>query len=447
MKDTIQIGMLGCGTVGQGVLKIIATNAASIEARLGARLEVKSVVVRDPKKIRDAVTGFDPAFLASRLTSASALLGDPDIDIVVEAMGGITPAFDYVKSALSAGKSVVTANKALVAEHGRELLSLARDHGVDLYFEAAVAGGVPIIRVLREALASDRVQGLYGIINGTSNYILSQMTEEGLSFGEALSMAQNAGYAEADPTLDVGGGDAAHKLTILATLAFGVPFSPSDVSVSGITQVQATDIRFAARFGYVIKPLAVGRFVGNGVVELRVHPALVPVKSVLASISGALNAVYIEGAMLGPCLLSGYGAGALPTATSVVSDIIDVGRNILVGAGGRLSQQAFLHAGDGASPIKVCDIEDTENRYYLRFNVLDKPGVMAKIAGVLGAFEVSIEQMVQEGRGRPGDTMQSPVSMVMLTHVARYSKILASIKEIQALSFVIEPPCAIPVMT
>lgn len=424
VADAIRIGLLGAGVVGEGILRLLADNHASIARRLGQPIEVRRVVARDPDKARSAIfeshpVGFDP----------EELLADDDIDIVVEVIGGVEPAGSFVRRAIEAGKSVVTANKALLAEHGHELIELAEERTVDLYFEAAVAGGIPVVRVLREALASDTVTRLHGIVNGTSNYILSTMAETGIDFAEALSQAQAAGYAEADPTLDVGGGDAAHKLTILATMAFGAKVDLESVSVEGIEQVGALDIAMASRFGYVIKPLAIGESHDGGALSLRVHPALVPDGSVLASVSGALNVVVLHGAMNGPCMLSGYGAGALPTAMSVVSDIVDVGRNLVTGASGRVPQRAWRSEHLEPRPVESAGAHRC--RYYLRFSVLDRPGILARIAGVLGAFEVSIEQMVQQGRA---ETPESPVDVVMLTHEARGRNVEDALREIGLLN-------------
>jgi homoserine dehydrogenase len=432
---TIRIGLLGAGVVGQGILQLLDGNAQSIERRLGARIEVRRVVARDPEKARSelvppALLSFDP----------DDVLEDDEIDIVVEVIGGVQPAGDYVRRAIEKKKSVVTANKALLAEHGHELIELAEQRGVDLYFEASVAGGVPVIRVLREAMASDTVVALRGIVNGTSNYILSRMKDGGIDFDVALAEAQAKGYAEADPTLDVGGGDAAHKLTILATLAFGARVHPSQVATEGIDRVRAIDMRMARRFGFVIKPLAIARTVENGALDLRVHPALVPEDSVLASISGAFNAVILEGAMLGPCLLSGYGAGALPTAMSVVSDIVDVGRNLASGASGRVPVRAWR--GEHLAVREVRDVGHHVGPHYLRFSVLDRPGVLARIAGVLGAFDVSIEQMVQEGRAQASETA---VQVVMLTHEAREANVASALREIHMLSGVTSKTTALKI--
>lgn len=427
----IRVGMIGCGVVGQGVLRLLAENAASIEGRLGGHIEVKRIAVRDPKKERG------PHTRAGLVTGdIDGLIADPDIDVVVEVMGGVEPAGTYVRRALEGGKSVVTANKALLAERGHQLIELAEGRGVDLYFEAAVAGGIPVIRILREALASDRIVALRGIVNGTSNYILSQMQESGSSFETALAQAQRAGYAEADPTLDVGGGDAAHKLALLATLAYGAKIDVTRIPTEGIDRVKAVDIEFARRFGFTIKPLAIARAVAPGVFDLRVHPALVPRKSPLAHIDGALNAVQIEGAALGPCLLSGLGAGALPTAVSVVSDIVDVGRNLISEARGRVPQRAFL--GERMIVAKLRDIAEHVCRYYLRFYVRDRSGVLGRIATTLGAHGVSIEQMVQEGRGQ-----DEPVAVVLLTHPAQERLVRAALAEINASDVVTEPALAL----
>ncbi len=424
--------MLGCGVVGTGILELLKKNAQTIEARLGVPIDVTRIAVKDASRARESVV---PGSLLT--TDPRGVVDAEDVDVVVEVMGGVDAAGELLMAALENGKHVVTANKALIAERGDSLIALAEERGVDLYFEAAVAGGIPIIRVLREALASDRVVALRGIVNGTSNYILSRMYREGLGFAEALKGAQEAGYAEADPTLDVSGGDACHKLAILATLAWGVRVRPDQIATEGIDQIDAVDMMFAERFGYVIKPLAVARETESGDLDLRVHPALVEKGSVLASITGALNAVYLEGAMLGPCLLSGPGAGALPTAMSVVSDIVDVARNTIAKAHARVPSRSVLSA-----QMRVRDVQDigaNRCRFYLRFSVHDQPGVLARIAGVLGAFDVSIEQMVQEGRG--GD--DEVVTVVMLTHDAREKDLKDALREIDRLSPIASPTVAV----
>ena len=427
MNRELRIGLLGCGVVGQGVLRLLKDNAASIEARLGAKLRVVRIAARDLEKAKKA--GVDATLLT---THPEEIVRDPNVDIVVELMGGLSPTGDLVRAAIERRKAVVTANKALLAEQGQELFALAEERSVDLAFEGAVAGGIPIIRVLREALASDRVLSIRGIVNGTSNYILTRMHDEGIDFAVALKGAQEAGYAEADPTLDVGGGDAAHKLTILATLAFGARISYSQVSMEGITNVSAVDIHFARRFGYVIKSLGVARIDEHGALDLRVHPTLVSQKSPLANVNGALNAVYLHGAALGPCFLSGAGAGSLPTAVSVVSDIVDVGRNLLVSAQGRVPERALRTEDLVERPVQ--DSGAQVSRYYLRFSVADRPGVLGRIASVLGAYEVSIEHMVQEGHNAHGD---APVTIVMITHHTRDKSVRDALREIGALEHVV----------
>src|SRR5215470_2901502 len=330
MSDrTIGIALLGLGNVGGGVVKLLADNAAAIEARLGARLEVRAVAVREPDK-KDRVVDVDRALLTTDVDRAIRASG---IDIVCELIGGTTEAKRAVLAAISAGKHVVTANKALLAEHGAEVFGAAEKAGVDVYYEAAVCGGVPIIRVLREGLASDRVEALWGIVNGTSNYILSTMTESRRPFADILREAQQLGYAEADPTLDIGGGDAAHKLAILVGLCFGTTVDVAAIPRDGIDIVEPIDLAYADKFGYVIKPLVIARDHG-GAIEARVHPALVPANWLLADVSGAKNAVYVQSYALGGSMYYGAGAGMLPTAMSVVSDMIEIGRNIFARAAG-----------------------------------------------------------------------------------------------------------------
>ena len=429
----IRVGLLGCGVVGEGTLQLLRDNAKSIARRLGTSFEVRRVVARDRVKPRtDALKEGQLSF------DASDVLDDPEIDVVVELMGGLDPAGRYVRAAIERGKSVVTANKFLLAEEGHELFELAEARGVDLYFEAAVCGGVPVIRVLREALASDTVVALRGIVNGTSNYILSRMAEERVGYDVALAGAQAAGYAEADPSLDVNGGDASHKLAILSTLAFGARIRLDQISVEGIESISAVDVRFAERFGYTIKLLATGRVLPGGALDLRVHPVMIRRTHVLASISGALNAVVLEGERLGPCMLSGYGAGAMPTAMSVVSDLVDVGRNMLVGARGRVPQRSVRS--ELLTDREVRSPGELVGPYYLRFSALDRPDILARIAGVLGAFSISVSEMVQDGRS-PGSS--EPVQLVMITHPSRDADVRSALREIDRLSGIARPTSAI----
>jgi homoserine dehydrogenase len=424
----INVGLLGCGTVGGGVIQLLRSNAKYIEARLGAPIEIKRVLVRDASKER--VPQLDRARLT---TDAALLLGDPAIDVIVEVMGGVSPAREHIVAAIEAGKQVVTANKMLLASHGGALLEQARARGVDLAFEGAVGGGIPVIRVLRDSLASDTIDSLSGIINGTSNYVLTQMLKEGLSFDAAVKEAQAKGYAEADPTLDVGGGDAAHKLAVLSMLAFGARLDGVAISTEGIDTVEPVDHAFADRFGFVVKQLAIAKLRGteaNAPLELRVHPALISKDAPLANISGVLNAVSIEGRALGPCLLSGRGAGDMPTAVSVVADLVDVAIAKKTGASGNMTRAIRL------APRKLAPMADVETRYYLRFSVFDRPGVLAKITGALGERGVSIEQMVQQGRG----STSTPVEVVILTHEAKESAVQGALEVLTKSDWVARPP-------
>jgi homoserine dehydrogenase len=412
----VGIALLGCGTVGGGVLTLLARERERLAARVGAPLEVRRVLVRDPKKVR--VEACDVRWVT---TDVDAVMSDPEVELVVEVMGGEGLAGDLVERALRAGKSVVTANKALLAARGKQLFALAAEHRADLGFEAAVGGGIPIIRALRDQLAGDRVERLFGILNGTSNFVLTQMTELGQGFAEALADAQARGYAEADPTLDVGGFDAAHKLLVLATLAFGAEVTEGEIAIEGIRELEAADIEHARRLGYVVKHLVVGRDHGDAI-ELRVHPTLIPRSSVLANVSGVLNAVKIEGAALGPCVLSGRGAGDLPTAVSVVADVIDVSRAIVAGAPGLVTRSVAI----ARRPLRAAGL--TEVRWYLRFPVADRPGVIAKLAAALGDAGVSIEQIEQ---GPPPAEGDAPVDVVIVTRTAREDAIRRALAAIE----------------
>ncbi len=416
--------MLGCGTVGGGAIRLLRDNAGYLASRVGAPIEVARVLVRDP--VKDRVAGLDRALLT---TSAEEILGDRSIELVVEVMGGVDPAKGYVERALDAGKSVVTANKMLLALHGPALVDRAIAAGADLAFEGSVGGGIPVIRVLREALASDWVESLQGIVNGTSNYMLTRMQKDGLTFDAALAEAQAKGYAEADPALDVGGHDAAHKLVVLAMVAFGARVDSALVPTEGIVDIEPIDHRFAERFGFVIKHLAIGRDRGDKL-ELRVHPALVGRETTLANVAGVLNAVAVRGRALGPCLLSGRGAGDLPTAVSVVADVLDAARARLNGTAGLATRGIQL----SARPLMP--LEEVRSRYYLRFQVFDRAGVLASIAGALGEAHVSIEQMVQEGGG---DRSGAPVQVVMLTHEALERDVASAVKKLAGSEIVARP--------
>lgn len=424
-KKSVRVALLGCGTVGGGVIRLIRGSEDHLESRVGAPVEIAHVLVRDPKRAR--VPECDPSWVT---TDAAAVLGDETVDVVVEVMGGIEPARGYVERALRAKKSVVSANKMLLARAGPELIRLAAREGVDLAFEASVGGGIPVIRMLREALTSDRVTSVHAILNGTCNYILTRMRAESLSFGVILKDAQRLGYAEAEPSLDVDGHDAVQKLIVLSMLAFGAEVDESQVSVEGIRAIDAIDFRFAERFGFNIKHLCIGRDRGD-LLELRAHPTMVPSTSVIGNTNDVLNCVFIQGRALGPCLLVGRGAGEMPTAVSVVADVVDVARSRIEGQAGLSTRGIRIRK---RALVSTADIE---SRYYLRFDVSDQPGVLAFIAGALGNEGVSIEQMVQEGGAGVGSV---PVSVLMITHFCAEGAVRRAFSKIAGASFMEAPP-------
>ena len=403
--------------IGEGLVKVLLEHADVIEARAGAPVRLGAVADKDSARL-DLVRALDPN--VTLLDDAFELVKRDDVEIVVELIGGVDVAERLVRAALEAKKHVVTANKALLAERGAALFDLAAANGCDLYFEAAVAGAIPVIRVIRESLASDHIRSVRGIINGTSNYILSSMANEGAAFADALKAAQEAGFAEADPTLDITGGDAGHKLALIAGLAFGARVLPSEIMTEGITEVDPRDIQYARNFGYVIRPLAVAERLESGALDLRVHPALVPKSDPLAHVDGALNAVAIQGEMVGPSFLSGLGAGAGPTATSVAGDIIDIAKNSLAGAPVR----RWHLPSEGEQSLQPPG--DLSSRYYLRFTVRDQSGVLAALSGKLGDSGISIEVMVQDRDA--GD--EGTATIAILTHHAREGEIRASLDAI-----------------
>ena len=418
----IGVGLLGLGNVGSGVVKLLSDNAEAIAARLGARVAVRKIAVQQAEKRR--LVEVDRKLLT---TDVNAVIDDPAVEIVVELIGGEEPARQYLHRAIERRRHMVTANKALLAVHGDELFHAAEKACVDIYYEAAVCGGLPIIRALREGLASDRVDELYGIVNGTSNFILTTMTDEGKPFDEVLAAAQAEGYAEADPALDVDGGDAAHKLAILMMLCFGTRVRLGDVFVEGIRALAPVDFAYAERFGYVIKPLVLAKDHPDGL-EARVHPALVPRRWMLASVAGVNNAVFVSSYALGQSMYYGRGAGMMPTAVAVVSDVIEVARNILAHAAGAAPTRTFRRWAEADRPIR--DIGLLRSRYYLRFGVLDRPGVLAQLAGILGEHEISIAQVVQEGKRDPN----RPVTVVMLTHLAQERNMRLALEQIDKLA-------------
>jgi homoserine dehydrogenase len=411
----VGIGVAGFGTVGGGVLSILRSHAHDIESRLGARIAVRRVGLRDAGKNRPV--DLDPALVTTRLED---LVEDPAVEVVVELIGGVDEAFRLVQAALSHGKHVVTANKALLAARGEEIFRLARAKSVDVYYEGAVCGGVPIIRTLREALASDRINALAGIVNGTTNFILTAMADRGEALAPVLAEAQRLGYAEADPTLDVSGGDAAQKLCVLAQLAFGARLRPEDVLTEGIMGLAPEDFTWGREFGYALKLLAVARRCGEGQIEARVHPAFIPQGALLARVSGAMNAVMLQSEALGPSMLYGQGAGAMPTGSAVVSDIIDLTRNILSGSPGRVPLPPER------PQVTLRPHAEIRCAYYVHFSVKDEPGVLARIATTLAARRISVAALQQREQNDQG----APVPLVVVTHEAREADLREAIAEI-----------------
>ena len=423
MEREVRVGLIGFGTIGTGVIKLLHRQQAQIRARVGARLTLARIADIDLRT--DRGVRVDRRLLTN---DAEQLIDDPTIDVVIELMGGYEPARRFVLRAIDNGKSVVTANKALLAVHGAEIFSRVEQAGVDLGFEASVGGGIPIIRTLKEGLAADRNRAVYGIVNGTSNYILSTMTQRGGEFSEVLKAAQREGLAEADPTYDVDGIDAAHKLTLLIQLAFGVAARFAQIPVEGIRHVSQLDISFAREFGYVIKLLAIAKLDGDQV-EARVHPTMVPRQHLLADVSGAYNAIAVQGEALGPSMYSGLGAGMMPTATAVLADVMDVARNRLHGSHGRVAPLGYPLARQRRVPLTPMD--DLLTEYYLRFMVQDRPGVLAKISGILGSHDISIASVIQKEREHGAS-----VPIVIRTHQACERNVRRALRRIDRLPVV-----------
>jgi homoserine dehydrogenase len=400
----VRIALLGCGTVGTGVVKLLRQNGAMLARKLGAPLELAAVADRSLKP--DRKLGLDARHITR---DSAALVVRPDVDIVVELFGGFEPARTLILKSLGAGKDVVTANKALLAERGDEIFRAAAKAGLAIGFEASVGGGVPIIRTLREALAGDRQRAVYGIVNGTCNSILTTMSDDGVEFKPALASAQRLGLAEANPALDVEGRDAAHKLCLLVTLAFGVSLKPAQVYTEGITRVAQSDIVYARELGYTVKLLAIAKD-DNGAIEARVHPTMIPARHLLAGVGGAFNAIYIHGEALGPTMYSGLGAGQMPTATAVMADILEIARQRIAGA--RSHALGYPVATIRRASVKPMD--DVVCEYYLRFMAEDRPGVLGVIASMLGRNRISIASVIQKGRGAA-----RTVPVIMRTHEAR----------------------------
>jgi len=426
----INIGLLGCGTVGTGVAKLLLENKALLTARVGADLNLKWVADIDIET--DRGIAFPDGVLT---TDAQQVLNDPEVDMVIEMIGGEGIAKDLMLQAINHGKHIVTANKALLAAHGNELFAAAARQGVDLAFEASVGGCMPTIKSMRESLVGNHIKSMSGILNGTCNYILSKIEDEGVSFEVALAEAQRQGYAEADPTLDVGGFDTAHKIAILAALAYGMEINLNDVYIEGISNVTPLDIEFADQFGYRIKLLAISK-IQNNRVEARVHPTMIPQKNLLASISGTVNAITISGDAVGDILLYGRGAGMMPTASAVVSDIVDIARNILSGSIRRVPPLSYQR--ESISKIPVLPIDDLVTHYYFRFAALDRPGVLSTISGILGKYDISLQSVHQKGRKTNGS-----VPLVMLSHRAKEADVKQALAEIRDLNVVSDEPMLI----
>ena len=419
----IHIGLLGVGTVGGGTYKVLKRNQEEITRRAGRAIVVKMIADKDLAKARKLV---DQGVIVT--DNAHEVTTHPDIDIVVELIGGQTIAKDLILEAIAQGKHVVTANKALLANHGTEIFAAARAKGVIVAFEAAVAGGVPIIKALREGLTANRIIWIAGIINGTANFILSEMREKGLSFAQVLEQAQKLGYAEADPTFDIEGIDAAHKITLMAAIAFGIPVQFSKVYTEGITKLTGEDIRYAEELGYRIKLLGITKRVEKGI-ELRVHPTLIPVRRLIANVEGVMNAVVVKGDAVGATLYYGAGAGAEPTASSVIADLVDVTRMQTADPMHRVPTLSFQP--DLLSDTPVIPMEEVETSYYLRMQVIDRPGVMAEITRIVADYNISISAMIQK-EAHDSDR----VSIIMLTHLTVEKNINAAIARIESLPVV-----------
>ncbi len=429
----IRVGLIGLGTVGGAVAEVLLRSSQLIEDRVGAHVVLHRAADLDLE--RACGLELEPELLT---TDAHAILRDPQVNIVVELIGGIEPAREYILQAIRGGKSVVTANKALLAERGEELFRAASEAGVDLGFEASVGGGIPIIRALREGFAANRIKLLYGIVNGTSNYILSKMTDEGRAFQDVLKEAQERGYAEADPSLDVDGIDSAHKVVILSSLSFGTMVRLEDVLTEGIRHITPLDIAFARELGYRIKLLGIAKRVDEAL-EVRVHATMLPESNPMSQVKGVYNAIYVDGDRVDPNMFVGKGAGGMPTASAVVGDIIELSRNLLREASGRVPPASCLMK--NLKDITVLEAGRITSCYYLRFSALDQPGVLSKISGVLGGHDISIAAVIQHGRADEG----SFVPLVMTTHEAREENVKSALREIDVLDIIGEPTVLIRV--
>jgi len=423
----VNIGLLGIGTVGLGTYRVLNRNQEEIQRRAGRNIRISMVADIDVERARSLV-GADCIVV----NDGRQIIANPDIDIVVELIGGYGVAYELVMAAIESGKHVVTANKALLAVHGTEIFAAAHRKGVMVAFEASVAGGIPIIKALREGLTANRIEWIAGIINGTTNFILSQMREKNWSFQQALEMAQSLGYAEADPTFDIQGIDAAHKASIMAAIAFGVRMPFKSAYVEGITQLQSQDIRFAEQLGYRIKLLGIAKQTADGI-ELRIHPCLVPVKSIIANVEGAMNAVMVQADAVGTTLYYGKGAGSEPTASAVIADLVDITRLHTADPLNRVPHLAFQP--QEMRDIPILSVDKVVTAYYLRLGVADQAGVLASVTGILAEFNISIDAMLQQ----PSHNKEESTELIILTHQCLESQMNSAMEKIQSLATVIEP--------
>ncbi|MET0015158.1 MAG: homoserine dehydrogenase [Sedimenticola sp.] len=425
--EPVKVGLLGLGTVGGGTANVLARNAEEIARRAGRGIQVTHAAAREFNA--EGIQGLESIKIT---TDAFEVVNDPEVEIVVELIGGYSPAKELVLLAIENGKHVVTANKALIALHGNEIFEAAQKKGVMVAFEAAVAGGIPIIKAMREGLSANRIEWAAGIINGTGNFILTEMRDKGRDFDDVLAEAQALGYAEADPTFDVEGIDAAHKLTIIGSIAFGVPLQFEKTYTEGITRIEQQDVVYAGELGYRIKHLGVTRKTSKGI-EMRVHPTLIPERRLIANVDGVMNAVLVKGDAVGPTLYYGAGAGSEPTASAVVADLVDVARALTTDPENRVPHLAFQP--NELSDLPILEMDDVETAYYLRMQVSDRPGVMAKIAGIFADSGISIEAIQQKEPGE-GETQ---VSLIMLSHTVLEKQMNEAIAEIEALECVQGP--------
>jgi len=424
--DTINIGLIGLGTVGTGVVKILRKNRDLLLKKLNVPLILKKVAYKNLSRPRTVdLSGIE-------ITNAEEIINDPEINIVIELIGGYEPAKTYILTAIKKRKHVVTANKALLALYGEEIFKTAMEYGVDVAFEASVGGGIPLINGIKEGLVGNNILCMFGILNGTANYILTKMTKEGVAFKEALKEAQEKGFAEADPTFDIEGIDTAHKLTILLSLVYGIPINFEQIYIEGIGNIDPLDIQFAQEFGYRIKLLAVSRQTAKGI-ESRVHPTMIPIEHLLANVNGAYNALLVRGDAVGNILFYGLGAGMMPAGSAVVSDVVSLSRNLIKGITQRVPLLSYLPEKREKKPI--LSIDELICKYYFRFSAVDKPGVLSKISGILGNYDISIESVMQKGRKINGQ-----VPIVMLTHEAKEANVKAALNEIEKIEVVKAKP-------